>query len=42
MSQYLENMEIGDYMDVRGPNGLLQYAGRGIFCYTVAMVINMN
>ncbi|KAK2152216.1 hypothetical protein LSH36_337g05035 [Paralvinella palmiformis] len=31
MSQYLENMEIGDYMDVRGPNGLLQYAGRGVF-----------
>lgn len=29
MSQYLENMDIGDYIDVRGPNGLLQYAGKG-------------
>ncbi|XP_059166940.1 NADH-cytochrome b5 reductase 3-like isoform X2 [Physella acuta] len=31
MSQYLENMDIGDYIDVRGPNGLLQYVGRGNF-----------
>lgn len=29
MSQYVENLVIGDYIDVRGPNGLLQYAGRG-------------
>ena len=29
MSQYLEGMEIGDYMDVRGPNGLLKYSDRG-------------
>ena len=29
MSQHLENMEIGDYIDVRGPNGLLVYEGRG-------------
>uniref|UniRef100_A0A194AM45 Uncharacterized protein n=1 Tax=Pinctada fucata TaxID=50426 RepID=A0A194AM45_PINFU len=31
MSQYLENMSIGDFMDVRGPNGLLMYEGRGQF-----------
>ena len=30
MTQYLENMDIGDYIDVRGPNGLLKYAGRGM------------
>jgi len=27
MTQYLENMKIGDYIDVRGPNGLLVYDG---------------
>lgn len=31
MSQYLEKMNIGDVMDVRGPNGLLIYNGRGNF-----------
>ncbi|XP_076450996.1 NADH-cytochrome b5 reductase 2-like isoform X2 [Babylonia areolata] len=31
MSQYLENMQIGDYMDFRGPNGLLVYDGKGTF-----------
>jgi len=31
MSQYLENMSIGDYIDVRGPNGLLIYEGSGAF-----------
>jgi cytochrome-b5 reductase len=31
MSQHLENMDIGDYMDVRGPNGLLVYGGKGNF-----------
>jgi len=31
MSQYLENMEIGDYIDFRGPNGLLVYNGKGDF-----------
>jgi len=31
MTQYLEKMEIGDYMDVRGPSGLLQYKGKGAF-----------
>ncbi|KAH9518803.1 NADH-cytochrome b5 reductase 3 [Bulinus truncatus] len=31
MTQYLENMDIGDYIDIRGPNGLLQYVGKGSF-----------
>merc|ERR1711962_624977 len=31
MSQYLEAMDIGDYIDVRGPNGLLQYSAPGTF-----------
>ena len=29
MSQYLDEMEIGDSMDFRGPNGLLVYEGNG-------------
>lgn len=29
MSQYLENMKIGDTIEFRGPNGLLVYQGRG-------------
>jgi len=29
MSQHLENMKTGDYIDVRGPNGLLVYEGKG-------------
>ena len=31
MSQYLENMNIGDTIDVRGPSGLLVYKGQGEF-----------
>ncbi|XP_018009091.1 NADH-cytochrome b5 reductase 3 isoform X2 [Hyalella azteca] len=31
MSQYLENMKVGDTIDVRGPSGLLSYLGRGQF-----------
>lgn len=31
MSQYLEAMSEGDYINVRGPNGLLVYAGLGTF-----------
>uniref|UniRef100_A0A8C5E7Z1 NADH-cytochrome b5 reductase n=1 Tax=Gouania willdenowi TaxID=441366 RepID=A0A8C5E7Z1_GOUWI len=31
MSQYLDNMAIGDTMDFRGPNGLLVYKGNGQF-----------
>lgn len=29
MSQYLNDMKIGDTMDFRGPNGLLVYDGNG-------------
>ena len=29
MSQHLEGMSVGDYIDVRGPNGLLVYDGQG-------------
>ncbi|XP_019116924.2 NADH-cytochrome b5 reductase 2-like [Larimichthys crocea] len=31
MSQYLDNMAIGDAIDFRGPNGLLVYKGNGQF-----------
>ena len=31
MSQYLENMKIGDTIDVRGPSGNLIYNGNGEF-----------
>ena len=31
MSQYLENMKIGDTIDVRGPSGNLVYNGNGEF-----------
>lgn len=31
MSQYLENMAIGETIDVRGPSGLLVYRGKGEF-----------
>ncbi|XP_048804914.1 NADH-cytochrome b5 reductase 2 isoform X2 [Lagopus muta] len=31
MSQYLDNMKIGDVIDFRGPNGLLVYKGSGTF-----------
>ncbi|XP_035521211.1 NADH-cytochrome b5 reductase 2 [Morone saxatilis] len=31
MSQYLDNMAIGDAIDFRGPNGLLVYKGNGLF-----------
>ena len=30
MSQHLEKMELGDFIDVRGPNGLLTYEGQGM------------
>ncbi|XP_054154377.1 NADH-cytochrome b5 reductase 3-like [Oppia nitens] len=29
MSQYMERMKIGDKIQIRGPNGLLEYKGRG-------------
>lgn len=31
LTQYLEKMEIGDTIDVRGPSGRLIYHGRGDF-----------
>lgn len=31
LSQYLNNMKIGDYIDVRGPSGRLKYLGKGQF-----------
>lgn len=31
MSQHLNNMNIGDYIDFRGPDGLLVYTGKGDF-----------
>jgi glutaredoxin-related protein len=31
MSQYLDNMKLGDTIDVRGPSGRLQYTGQGTF-----------
>lgn len=35
MSQYLDNMAIGDAIDFRGPNGLLVYKGNGTRCGSV-------
>lgn len=29
MSQYLDNLKIGDTIDFRGPSGLLVYKGKG-------------
>ncbi|XP_014677277.1 PREDICTED: NADH-cytochrome b5 reductase 3-like isoform X2 [Priapulus caudatus] len=31
MSQYLDSLQVGDYVDVRGPSGKLMYCGRGGF-----------
>ncbi|KAG8229798.1 hypothetical protein J437_LFUL005879 [Ladona fulva] len=31
MSQHLENMKIGETIDVRGPSGKLKYQGQGVF-----------
>ena len=31
MSQYLESLSIGDTIDVRGPNGLIEYIAPGQF-----------
>ena len=31
MSQHLENMKIGETIDIRGPSGLLEYKGKGEF-----------
>ena len=32
MSQYLDNMAVGDAIDFRGPSGLLVYNGNGMLC----------
>jgi len=29
MSQYLDTLSIGDYVNIRGPSGKLTYLGRG-------------
>ncbi len=29
MSQHLDSLEIGDTIDIRGPEGKVNYAGRG-------------
>ena len=31
LTQYLDNLSLGDSVDVRGPSGLLVYSGRGKF-----------
>jgi len=31
MTQYLESLQIGDTIDVKGPSGLLEYLGKGTF-----------
>jgi cytochrome-b5 reductase len=35
MSQYLENMKLGDPIDVSGPSGRLVYLGKGKFAIKV-------
>lgn len=35
MSQYLNNMKVGDNIDVRGPSGRLKYLGGGRFSLKV-------
>ncbi|XP_033606403.1 NADH-cytochrome b5 reductase 3 [Cryptotermes secundus] len=35
MSQYLENMKLGDTIDVRGPSGRLVYLGKGKFAIKI-------
>ena len=39
MTQYLENMKIGDYIDVRGPNGLLVYEGMGRYQHSLSSLL---
>lgn len=35
MSQYLDSLNIGDTVDIRGPSGKLTYVGRGEFVVTL-------
>ena len=39
MSQYLDSLEIGDYVDIRGPSGKLTYLGRGEFSLEIKHAI---
>ena len=39
MSQYLDSLEIGDTVDIRGPSGKLTYVGRGeLFSFQLCFV----
>ena len=39
MSQYLDSLEIGDTVDIRGPSGKLTYVGRGeLFSFQIYFV----
>ena len=39
MSQYLDSLEIGDTVDIRGPSGKLTYVGRGeLFSFQICFV----
>ena len=39
MSQYLDTLEIGDTVDIRGPSGKLTYVGRGeLFSFQICFV----
>lgn len=35
LSQYIDNMKIGDTIDFRGPSGKLEYLGYGVFSIKV-------
>jgi hypothetical protein len=39
LTQYMEGLQIGDTIDVRGPNGLLVYKGRGQVILVPVVVI---
>jgi len=39
MTQYLENLKIGDTIDVRGPNGKIMYLGSGEFDVTKSKTV---
>lgn len=47
MSQYLDNLVIGDSIDIRGPSGRLRYLGCGSFSIKVfrkdpASIVNVK
>ena len=41
MTQYLENLKIGDTIDVRGPNGKIEYIGDCELFYIMCKNIKM-